>query len=250
MNYQRSQEQPETPDDYISLIQRYIGLAADLVRDPLGIEQSNKLIHPDLHLDNIFINPQTNRITSVIDWQHIAASPVCLHPLFPQMLEPSGIEEKEQKRLENQLLQFYLGKLESTEPQRWKILTAPSRSIRVEPILLVPSCWDREDLFSLRNSLITAIAHWPEIRPCDIECPINFTDDELEQHKSEMELIEGLAIILRQLQNEGLIPLGGMVPRDQYGTVQRWNNHFKDEFISLAEDGKQKELHAKLWPYS
>ncbi|KAL4950825.1 kinase-like domain-containing protein [Aspergillus filifer] len=250
INYQRSQEEPETPDDYISLLQRYIGLAPNLVSDSSGIEHLNKLLHPDLHLDNIFINPQTNTITAIIDWQHISASPVCLLPIFPQMLEPLRTNQTECGMLENQLLQFYLRKLQYIDPLRSKLLTEPCHSVRVEPILQVPCCWDRKDLFSLRNSMINAVAQWHKIHDSDIKCPVSFTDNELEQHKSEMEIVKGISTIMQQLQDEGLIPLGGMVPPDQYEIAQKRNNYFKGEFIDLAEGEEQKKLHAKLWPYS
>ncbi|KAL3475952.1 kinase-like domain-containing protein [Aspergillus californicus] len=241
MNYQRSQDEPETPDNYISLLERYITLVPSLISS--GTEYHNKLLHPDLHLDNIFIDPQTNNITAVIDWQHMSTSPVCLLPVFPQMLEPLW------EMLDNQLPHFYLSKLKYIDPLRCEILTEPRRSIRVEPILVVPCCWDGKDLVSLRNSMINVIAQWPKIRNTDIECPINFTK-ELEQHRSEIKLVEGNSIILHQLQDEGLISLGGIVPRDQYEIAREWNNYYKGEFIGLAEDEEQKKLHAKLWPYS
>jgi hypothetical protein len=250
MNFWRSQEQPETPAEYISILQRFIKLAPHLIQEPSDMKPRNRLCHPDLHLDNIFIDPQTKRITSIIDWQHTAASPVSLHPPYPQMLEPSGTEEKEIAMLEDHLLQFYLDELQRIDPLRCKVLTEPFRSIRLNPVLLVPCCWDREELFSLRKSMISAVAHWCDIRISDIECPIEFSDEEMEQLESEMELLEGLSMVLRQLQTEGLIPLGGMIPSEQYENARRFSNYFKDEFLKLAENEEQKKVYAKLWPYS
>ena len=39
-------------------------------------------------------------------------------------------------------------------------------------------------------------------------CPISFTNLEMELHEAEMELLEGLGKIMRQLQDENMIPLG------------------------------------------
>jgi aminoglycoside phosphotransferase (APT) family kinase protein len=36
------------------------------------------LSHPDLHLDNIFVDPDTKRITHIIDWQSAVISDVFL----------------------------------------------------------------------------------------------------------------------------------------------------------------------------
>lgn len=97
--------------------------------------------------------------------------------------------------------------------------------------------------------MITAVAHWDDISNSKAKCPIEFTEKELEQHQSEMELIEGVSMILHQLHDDGLISLGGMVPPERYEDARKWNDYFKQEFINLAEDEKQKELHAKVWPY-
>ncbi|KAF4230875.1 hypothetical protein CNMCM8980_005656 [Aspergillus fumigatiaffinis] len=245
MNFQRSVEEPETPADYISMLQRYNKLVRFLVPPSLCSEQTITVSHPDLHLDNIFVDPQTNHITSIIDWQHVSASPIFLQGPFPQMLELSQNAQAECQVIEKQLLEFYFERLKNVDPFRWRMLSEPLHSIKAEIISLVPCCWDREDLFSLRNAMITALAHWNEISGGGIKRPIEFTDKELEQHQNEMELVEGVSMILHQLQEDGLISLGGMVSPERYEDARKWNNYFKQEFINLAEDEKQRELHAK-----
>lgn len=122
----------------------------------------------------------------------------------------------------------------------------PYLRVRVGPISLVPCCWDHESLFSLRHALIAVIARWDDIRHGKSPCPIDFTQEELQQHGTEMELIEGVSSIVQQLQDEGLIPLGGMVRPEDYEHARNVNDHFKKEFI---EDERQRELHAKVWSY-
>jgi hypothetical protein len=56
-------------------------------------------------------------------------------------------------------------------------------------------------------------------------------------------------MILHQLHDSGLISLGGMVPPERYEDARKWNDYFKQEFINLAEDEKQRVVHAKVWPY-
>ncbi|KAL4876129.1 kinase-like domain-containing protein [Aspergillus karnatakaensis] len=223
MNFRRSQAQPETPAEYISVIHRFMNIALHLVQDSLGKELGNRLCYSDLHLDNIFIDPKSKQITAIIDWQHTAASPVSLHPSYPQMFQPSETEDKERVKLEDHL---YLDEPQSLDPL-------------LEPVQLIPGCWDRGDFYSLRKSMITAVAHWHDIRQSDIECPVEFSKEEMEQLAGEMELLE-----------EGLIPLGGMVPREDHENAQLWNNHCKEEFLKLAEDEEQRKMFAKLWPYS
>lgn len=66
-----------------------------------------------------------------------------------------------------------------------------------------------------------------------LPCPIDFTTNELLQHQSEMELIEGILSIMHQLQDGGMVPCGGMVKSEFYEMAKELNNHFKEEFIGL-----------------
>lgn len=64
-----------------------------------------------------------------------------------------------------------------------------------------------------------------------------------------MELVEGVSSIVQQLQDKERVPLGGMVRPEDYEQARNVNDHFKREFINLAKDERQRELHAKVWPY-
>ena len=123
-------------------------------------------------------------------------------------------------------------------------------STKTKPIQLVPSCWERDDLFSLRNSLISVIAHWEEIVPdASKTCPVRFSKEELALHQDEMDLIEGLSSIMHQLQDEAMIPLGGMVRPGDYARLKELNRRFMQDFVDLGENSQQKALYAKVWPY-
>lgn len=247
MNFHRSSEHPETPDDYISLLRRYTELTH--LAPTLVCEQPNRISHPDLHLDNIFYDPETNRITCIIDWQLASVSPTSLQRSYPPMLEISAKAETSKRAHEETLLDYYYDGIKKAGPSRWKILSEPALTVLTDLVSLVPGCWDREDLFSLRNALILAVARWDEINHCGGPCPVNFTEEELLQHQNEMELIEGISTIMHQLQDEGLIPLGGMVRQEYYERAEALNTHFRDEFVGLAATEHERELHARVWPY-
>ncbi|KAE8152193.1 kinase-like domain-containing protein [Aspergillus avenaceus] len=249
INPHRSLEHPETPDEYISLVTRYIEIVPYMVSNSISTKQNNTISHPDLHLDNIFVDPKTNRITYIIDWQHVCASPLSIQRLYPQMLELSAPKQSDQYPLEKTLLHHYCDAVKETDPQKWSVLSDPFLTVRTDPIHLVPGCWDREDLFSLRNALIKIIARWSDIDHSEKPCPIKFTDEELQTHQSEMELIEGISGIMHQLQDEGLIPLGGMVRQEYYEAAKKFNETFKQRFVEMAENDDQRELHRMVWPY-
>jgi Ser/Thr protein kinase RdoA (MazF antagonist) len=70
MNYHRTSTKPELPDEILTLLEKYLQLSPALVPPPKGPEDTHSptLSHPDLHLDNVFVDPESQQITRVIDW--------------------------------------------------------------------------------------------------------------------------------------------------------------------------------------
>ena len=104
-------------------------------------------------------------------------------------------------------------------------------------------------MFSFRHALIYIAADWGNFAPATVSCPIQFTKKELELHESEMELLEGLGEVLNQLESDNLIPLGGMVLRENYEQALHISNTVKDMFVDMAESEPQRVLYSRLWPY-
>ena len=69
MNYHRSSTEPELPDEVLTLLERYLQLSPAMV-PPKSPDDTHSptLSHPDLHLDNVFVDPESQQITRVIDW--------------------------------------------------------------------------------------------------------------------------------------------------------------------------------------
>lgn len=263
MNYHRSMESPESIDDFLSLLTRYVTLAPYLVpTNPKGI-LSKTLSHPDLHLDNVFVDPDTRKIKSIVDWQSSSISEMFLQrgppPLLPNPKlgssdTPIGDESEHQNsskaiQQDRDVLDHYESLTRTSNPRRWAAMKHDHISVLTKPVSLICGAWTREDVFSFRHALISVVANWDEIAPESIPCPINFSESELELHDQEMELIEGLGTIMHQLQDENLIPLGGMVRPEHHERAQDANNRYKEVFISLAEDENQRDVHSKIWPY-
>lgn len=160
----------------------------------------------------------------------------------------SGTPDSDQSRHERKLFDHYYNAVKEADPLRWEVLADPLLTVKTKPFALVAGCWHRDDLFSLRNALI---ARWGDIgiRHGGVPCPAHFSEEELLQHQDEMDLVEGSSAILHELQDTGLIPLGGMVRREYYERAVELNSRFKREFIDLADNERQRELHAKVWPY-
>lgn len=262
MNYHRSLDEPEDPDRYISLLRQYLALAPYFLPESTKSDQVKTLSHPDLHLDNIFVDPDTKRITHIIDWQSAAISDVFLQHRFPRMLEPlkpteagKTVPESQQTMEDNSptknvMTQYYERLVKERNPRRSAILDEDHLPIRTKPVSLVSGSWERQDLFSFRHSLINIAAHWSSLVGANgTPCPFDLSAEEYARHESEMELLEGLSTIMHQLHDQNLIPLGGMVPREYFEGVQKVNARCKQWFIDLGDSDRQRELHAKVWPY-
>jgi hypothetical protein len=260
MNFHRSVEDPESPDEFRSLLERYITLAPCLIPLASNGTDAKTLSHPDLHLDNIFFAPETGKIVSIIDWESASICEMFLQRGIPPLLRCSDIGSSDQARngrpeehksnkvgeQDTDLLSCYKHLTKTTNPRRWSVLTEEKISLLKKPVSLVCDAWNRKDVFSFRHALINVVANWKRIAPDTTPCPIDFTEAELALHGEEIELLEGLGSIMHQLQDTDLIPLGGMVRCEQYNRAQEANMLFRDEFIALAEDDRQKVVHLKV----
>ncbi|KAG4429419.1 hypothetical protein IFR05_015093 [Cadophora sp. M221] len=258
MNAYRSIKTPDSLDDYISLLNRYLQLAPYLSPGPFR----TSLSHHDLHLDNIFVDPDTKKITCIIDWQSASVSEPFFQHSIPHMLIPvdpcspgerlATVLKESDARDSNEtmdLLSSYRKISRAKNEQRWAAINLHNRSLLAEPTFLLYGAWSRNDMFSFRHALIHAVARWEEIAPTALPCLIKFTKHELELHNAEMELVEGLGEVLHQLQNDNLISLDGMVLREKYEQASHINHRVKEMFVDMAESETQKALYSRIWPY-
>jgi hypothetical protein len=258
INAYRSIETPVSPDDYISLLNRYLQVAPYVSPGPFR----TSLSHPDLHLDNIFVDPDTKKITCIIDWQSASVSEPFLQYRIPRMLLP--VDRRSSYGLETMAEQFGSGEGSNKtadllshyrnlsrlkNEQRWAAVNLHNRSLLTDPVSLLCGAWSKSDVFSFRHALIHLASRWKEIVPATTPCPIQFTEHELQLHNSELELVEGLGEVLHQLQSDDLIPLGGMVPREGYEQALHVNNVVREMFVDMAQSESQKALYSRIWPY-
>jgi hypothetical protein len=73
---------------------------------------------------------------------------------------------------------------------------------------MVFGCQDREDLFSLHNTLITIIVPWNDMAYREIPFLVNFEEKVLFQYQDEMDMLEMILKIPQQLQDGGVALLG------------------------------------------
>lgn len=259
MNYYRSQVDLEKPEEYILLLEKYLRLVPLIASLLCQGSVATSLYHPDLHLDNIFVDEESTQISSIIDWQSAAIKEPFFQPRTPRFIIGAGSSDTGQlpdddaayngSKNVKELLQFYHLLSRSKNPKRYDSRNHKMRSVIIQPSLLVTGAWSRRDMASLRQSLIRVLVYWDEIFPEGITCPIDFTKEELAAHEVEMENMTGIGEALRNLDATNQIPLGGVVPSEYYDEACRINDHMKNVFKDLAEDDAQRIWFSKLWPY-
>ena len=92
INYHRSSTEPELPDEVLDLFDQYLQLTLAMV-PPLGTDDTHSptLWHPDLHLDNVFIDPKSKKTTHIIDWQSATVMPFFYQCGVSRMFQYPGI---------------------------------------------------------------------------------------------------------------------------------------------------------------
>jgi hypothetical protein len=185
MNYYQSLEDPELPEHALELLAKYEQVAPLVVPSADDSTATNVLWHPDLHLDNVFVDPVSYKITSIIDWQSAMAAPLFyqsgVHRAFRHYKnvregwyipeKPDNFDElppPEQKRIDQDLQsetvhKYYELQTMKRAPRHWEYLRQSMLPILRQPVWLVTGVWENKDVFFLRHSLITLVDRWNEI---------------------------------------------------------------------------------------
>ncbi|KAJ5508002.1 phosphotransferase enzyme family protein [Penicillium freii] len=235
-----------------------------------GSGYANVLWHPDLHLDNIFVNPNTYQITRIVDWQSACVAPLFYQSGVPKLCKKDGhvregwvvprrpedfesLSESEQKRidddLESEILhKYYEAQVCKRAPRHWAVLQQQTVPTIRKPVWLVTGAWENRDLFFLRESLMELVANWEELFP-GIACPIEFSREDVEFQAKEQENINGVGHLLTLFRDEAVLPVDGMVDPKDFDIARENCRKFKEIFVRLGKDDDERELFRNLWPY-
>lgn len=272
MNYYRSATAPELPQEVLALLERYLQIAPCMV-PPREAEDTHSptLWHPDLHLDNVYVDPESKKITHIIDWQSAAVMPLYYQCGIPRMFQHPGTVadgwaiselpedydslgqgEKanvDSRRESETCHKFYESQTLLNNRRHWAALQLDHLSLRTKPTRLVVGVWDDRDTFFLRQALISIIDQWKNLCPDSGMCPISFSKEELAVHAHEEENMKGVAGILKVFRDKWSLPVDGMVDPAEFHQTRSAIADFRDVFLESADDAAERELFKKLWPY-
>ncbi|RJE20860.1 Phosphotransferase enzyme family [Aspergillus sclerotialis] len=272
MNYHRSSIEPEVPDELLDLLKRYLKLAPAMA-PPVGSEETHlpTLWHPDLHLDNVFVDPGSRQITQIIDWQSAAVMPFFYQCDIPRMVKnPGGVsynwdipelpdnydsldqceKEKINSARESEIChKYYLAETKDQNPRHWATLGLESVCVRTEPSRLVVNVWEDRDVFFFRQALYSIAEQWEQLCPDSGSCPVAFSKQEIKAHAVEEEGMGNVAEILRIFRDGWGLPPDGMVDAAAFEGIRDAVAEMRDSFLSNADSEAERELFYKIWPY-
>ncbi|TAQ88177.1 hypothetical protein B7494_g3491 [Chlorociboria aeruginascens] len=273
MNYHRSSTTPEMPEEVIDLLDKYLTLAPSSMVPPCGETDthSSTLWHPDLHLDNVYVDPKSKQITRIIDWQSAAIMPFFYQCGLPRMFKHPGtisddwtspklpegydsLNKIEKAKIDSDrnskaCHKYYIAETKSRNPTHWAALQLEYANMRREPIRLVMNVWEDRDVFFLRRSLLAIVEQWQNLCPGCGACPISFNEEELALHAAEEESMSNVGEILRLFRESWGLPPNGMVAPADFDKVRAAVAELKESFLENADNNTERELFAKLWPY-
>ena len=272
MNYHRSITVPELPEEAMSLLERYLQVSACMV-PPCEVEDTHSptLWHPDLHLDNVYVDPTSQQITRIIDWQGTAAMPLYYQYGIPRMFQhPGSVEDgwavselpedyeslclsdraKIDKNRESEICyKFYESPTFINNPRHQAVIWLDHLEERTAPARLAVGVWEDRDVFFLRQALISIANQWPVLCLDSGQCPISFSEQELILHAHERENMEGVGGILKAFRDKWSLPVDGMVDPAEFHQTRSAIADFRDVFLDSADNVAERDLFAKLWPY-
>ena len=256
------------PQEHLQLLHRYDSLVPYLAprQDTEPI-----LRHPDLHLGNVFINPDTKQIVGIIDWQGAKILPVFIHTGYPPMVNNDGkrlsnplvaphppdytnVQEGHQKEfvqynyIQQLAYHLYTAATGKFNPVHFRALRRPYLPIRNNIIKQVGYPWDGE-LLSLRAALIRVTQVWEHlVESSDLSCPVRFTNDKVNQNDKEKEEWDEACSDLCDLRDMLGIDEQGWVTVDMYQETVKENLSLRKELVIQADESERYETW-KSWPF-
>ncbi|CDM36459.1 hypothetical protein DTO013E5_6890 [Penicillium roqueforti] len=164
------------------------------------------LWHPDLHGDNIFVNPdQPTEIISIIDWQAVNLSPLFLQARHPALIEFEGPIPEGLKAIS---LPDNFNELSPEEQLEAKKLRAAQSLYKHYDIQMIEDCPEIAAALKFKNSLAGQIMglsgslfsdgepivqgmlirlqeEWGSRVGSSIPCPLSFTEEDKEHQKED-----------------------------------------------------------------
>jgi hypothetical protein len=279
--YGPEQYQP-TPESKLSALNNYLKVATHILPKAESLRAST-MWHPDLDLDNIFVNPDNpTELVGITDWECIHLSPLFLQAKHPTLLhfegpKPEGFspsqlpenfndmspdEQKEAKELRTAQNLYKLYEVQSGI-QNANILRAlqDRETLQFYLTAMAGSLFADGEPFVNKLLMLTetqwlnVVGPGPDGRP-SMPCPLTFSaqdnalqDEQLADWFRGFELMEW---VLEEIgASVGMAGWDGWIPHDRYelmkSNLEKCFASFLDQ--EVGDDDSRRKAWIKAWPF-
>ncbi|KAM5435848.1 hypothetical protein MferCBS31731_006106 [Microsporum ferrugineum] len=238
------------------------------------------LWHPDLHTDNIFVDPRDpTKITGVIDWQAVHIAPLFLQvrrpafldfdgpiperlklPRLPENFDELSLEEQVcAKRLRDEQALYVLYEIELLQQCRAAGSALHGRDTLVSRVTGLAGSLSSDGEPVVLGYLMQVVDRWSEIVGKDaagmplVPCPVNFTEAErIKQREDLQKWQEGVELMNDVVQSLGVYSgWDGFVSHDEYDAMRQRVRESRDAFLRrmAGSDEAKREQWRKVWPF-
>lgn len=235
----------------MELIDKFSALQEQLIRPEFDHDPCT-LSHPNLSLDNIWIDPRSEKIVSLTGWQSTAITPPLLKRPYPRFLDTEFQTQSDDR---SQILpkERYRELVKISDPLRYdRMFSNPQKyELLVGPMSSIFNAWNNGGLFRLRESLLAV----RNLQQLVLTNPVpeleQFSSEEIESHAKEKYARQELDMLFNMIQNiqhTVIIPKDGRVLAEDFERAQKLSEDYREQYINLAAGGR-KTLHRKAWPF-
>jgi hypothetical protein len=255
------------PNDHIRLLDDFDKVVAYIC--PPRDDCVSIFRHPDLRLENIFVDPTDFTITGIIDWQGTCALPFFKQAGYPRFLsnngegvsrlmeldklpdhfdslEPDEKEELQYEHIRRLSCQLYLRSTAKHNLAHFKALAQKLNAVRAELLKRAGWPWDG-DLVMFRSALLDVVEHWGEFSG-DIPCPLKYRTTQVEHWKEEEKEWSDANDSLEAFRQGLGINEEGWIPSEFYEDSFQRNQELRWKITETADAELQKEMW-KAWPF-
>ncbi|KAH8730345.1 amidase signature domain-containing protein [Phaeosphaeriaceae sp. PMI808] len=263
------------PEDYLKLLESYQLLTPYLLpKNPKHPFNQPTLRHPDLTPGNIFITPESGRISCLIDWQHAIIQPQLLaagyprafenpdNELSPELIEPTlpedfeSLQEEERvaaRELYRRRLLFYSYRVLNGHLNQHHIAALRDPLLLGRQMLVDRSGrqWGG-NLITLKGAIIRATQFWehfPDVE--DVKCPVQFDQTELDKF-AEIEEDWLKMSIMMELWRKRVCSMTeeGWVRNEDFEEARKRLDDLKEELRQQCEsDEEDIQAFRTGWPF-
>jgi hypothetical protein len=256
----------------VGVLREYLKVATRIMPKDVNLSKP-ALWHPDLHGDNIFVDPsQPTKILNIIDWQAVNISPLFLQARHPSLIEFEGPIPEGFKPI---TLPDDFDTMSEEAQHQAKVLRAAQSLYKLYEITMLQQCPEIARALRFRDTLqgqITGIAssifsdgepilqgmlirlqdEWAKCVGTSMPCPLSFTaNDRAQQQRLEASWSEGV-----ELMHEVLTEIGayqgwdGWVNHSNYSVYKERLARCRENFLDrYAETEEERSQWTRAWPF-